>query len=104
MPDDILGALRSRLHPNWTTDDEDTVITRSFSTRNFNDALMLTNVCAALAEQENHHPDIKMGWGYCHISFTTHTTGALTELDYRVALKLDNLVAILQEAPDTQTR
>lgn len=97
MTENSYSALRSQLNANWQTDSDETVMTRVFSTRNFNDALMLVNVCAALAEQENHHPDIKMGWGYCHVSFTTHTAGRLTELDYQVALKLDKLVAILTQ-------
>jgi hypothetical protein len=45
----------------------------------------------ALAETENHHPDIAFGWGYAEVTFTTHATGGLHRNDFIMAAKVDNL-------------
>ena len=52
-------------------------------------ALMLVNAVGYLAEAQGHHPDIKLGWGYAEVSFTTHSVGGLSENDFICAAKLD---------------
>jgi 4a-hydroxytetrahydrobiopterin dehydratase len=60
--------------------------------------MSIANVVSVLAEEENHHPDICLGWGYCQISFTTHSVKGLTEIDFRCARKLDTLLLPFTEA------
>ncbi len=92
--EDIAGAM-AELHADWQYSSNTHAISREFKTRDFAEALLVTNLVAAVAERHNHHPDIKMGWGYCHIEFTTHSTQSLTELDIRCAKKLDGLHTFL---------
>src|SRR5581483_6835881 len=65
------------LIPGWQLDSEDgrLQIVMNLETRNFKQALELANAIGALAEEEKHHPDIKIGWGKCNISLTTHDVG-----------------------------
>ncbi|MBV7409727.1 4a-hydroxytetrahydrobiopterin dehydratase [Maritimibacter sp. DP1N21-5] len=70
---------------------EDDVLSRRFKTRNFKQALDAANAIGALAEAENHHPDIKLGWGYCEVGFTTHSVGGLSENDFICAARIDAL-------------
>lgn len=81
----------SGLHKDWCYREEERCITREFKTQGFNQALLVTNLCASVAEHHNHHPDISLGWGYCSVTFTTHSAKALTALDIDCARKLDVL-------------
>ncbi len=62
---------------------------KSYSFSNFVSALTWVNSIAELAEQENHHPDLELGWGYVHISLWTHKIDGLTESDFVLAAKID---------------
>ena len=44
-----------------------------------------------LAETINHHPDILFGWGYAKISITTHAIEGLSENDFILAAKIDQI-------------
>lgn len=48
---------------------------------NFADALAFVNEVAEIAEELNHHPDIKFGWGYVEVWSFSHDKGAVTERD-----------------------
>lgn len=84
---DDLEALKAQIDPAW--DVGDAVLTRKYDTKNFAKALMLVNGVGYLAEAEGHHPDIKLGYGYAEVSFTTHSVGGLSENDFICAAKLD---------------
>ena len=75
--------------PKWDLTDDSTRIRRSFSFDNFVGALDFVNQVGALAEQEGHHPDIALGWGYVDISIHTHKIGGLHENDFILAAKID---------------
>jgi 4a-hydroxytetrahydrobiopterin dehydratase len=87
--------LSGGLNDGWQVSDDNTMITRTMDTKNFAEAMSITQIAALLSERENHHPDIYLGWGYCRISFTTHSKKSLTELDFRCAQKLDTLLLTL---------
>lgn len=84
---DELATLKAQIDPAWQVDE--TVLTRRYETKNFAKALMLVNGVGYLAEAQGHHPDIKLGWGYAEVSFTTHSVGGLSENDFICAAKLD---------------
>ena len=44
-----------------------------------------------ISEEEGHHPDITFGWGYAKISITTHAIEGLSENDFILAAKIDNI-------------
>lgn len=59
--------------------------------RNFAEALVYVNAVAAIAEAEEHHPDLTFGWGYVTIRLQTHAIGGLHRNDFILAAKLDAL-------------
>lgn len=75
--------------PKWDLTDSATHIRRSFSFDNFVGALDFVNKVGALAEEEGHHPDIALGWGYVDISIHTHKINGLHENDFILAAKID---------------
>ena len=57
----------------------------------FRTALAFVNRVGELAEAEGHHPDICLGWGRVDIKIWTHKVDGLTESDFILAAKIDQL-------------
>lgn len=77
--------------PDWTLSRDGTQLSRRFAVRTYADAFDLVARISALAEAENHHPDIAFGWGYAEVSLTTHAIGGLHLNDGILAAKIDRL-------------
>ena len=60
-------------------------------TKTFEFSSDFVNEVANLSEQENHHPDITIGYCKVTISLTTHDAGSLTEKDFKLAKLIDDL-------------
>jgi 4a-hydroxytetrahydrobiopterin dehydratase len=76
--------------PAWDVEDEHH-IERLFKFQNFVDALEFTNRVGELAEQENHHPEIFLTWGKVIVTLWTHKIDGLSESDFVLAAKIDEL-------------
>ena len=69
-----------------------TAIERTFALKNFDDALAFFNKVAAVANAEDHHPDMSIvQWKKVRLSLTTHAAHGLTKNDFIVAAKIDAL-------------
>ena len=88
--DQISGYVKE-LHADWQLSDDSSSLQRKFVFKGFAKAAYLANLCAWLADREGHHPDIAFGWGYCHVSLTTHDVAGLTKNDFIWAARLDAL-------------
>ena len=66
-------------------------ITKTFEFNSYLDGIDFVNAVANVAEQENHHPDISIGYCKVSISLTTHDAGTITEKDYKLAKLIDDL-------------
>ena len=66
---------------------------RKIECQDFNDALALVNKIALIAEELNHHPDLKIhGYRFLDIEIYTHTTNSITEKDRVLSQKIDELL------------
>jgi 4a-hydroxytetrahydrobiopterin dehydratase len=59
--------------------------------KDFCDSLAFVNRVGGLAEEQGHHPDICFGWGKAEITIWTHKIDGLTESDFILAAKIDQL-------------
>ena len=75
--------------PEWSLIENATKIRREFKFQNFVEALEFTNNIGEIAEQEGHHPDLELGWGYVNVTVQTHKIGGLHENDFIYASKVD---------------
>jgi 4a-hydroxytetrahydrobiopterin dehydratase len=66
-------------------------IVRQFKFPDFKQALAFVNRVGQLAEEQGHHPDILLAWGKAEITFWTHKIDGLTESDFIMAAKVDQL-------------
>ncbi len=57
----------------------------------FQTALDFTNQVGAVAESEDHHPDIYLAWGKVELTLWTHKIDGLTESDFVMAAKIDRI-------------
>ena len=80
--------------PGWNVISDDNIlkIQRQFGFKNFIDALDLANKVGALAEQENHHPEIIVEWGKATVTWWTHKIKGLHRNDVIMAAKTDALI------------
>ena len=72
-------------------DDENFYLIKDFKFKNFEESQKFANKVGYIAEQENHHPDISFGWGYCRIKIFTHSIKGLAESDFILAAKIDKI-------------
>lgn len=82
-----------QLDSGWQLNENEAAIERRFVFKGFAKASYLANLCCWLADNQQHHPDISLGWGYCNVQLSTHDVGGLTENDFIWAAKLDRLTA-----------
>lgn len=64
---------------------------RRFMFPDFAQAWKLVGRVSELAEEQGHHPDIAFGWGYAEFTIWTHAIDGLTESDFILAAKIDQL-------------
>ena len=84
--------LLRRLHGDWSLNDDATEIRRDFRFKGFNRTMGFVNAVAWIANNENHHPDMEVGWGHCLVRFSTHAIKGLSENDFICAAKVDALL------------
>ncbi len=76
--------------PNWQR--KDNSIIREIVASNFVSVIGLVNSIAILAETADHHPDIYIyGWNKLRITLSTHDKGGLTEKDFLLAKKIEEI-------------
>ena len=74
-------------------EDNNFYLTKDFKFKNFEESLNFINKVSEVAETENHHPDLKFGWGYANITIFTHAIKGLAESDFVLAAKIDDISA-----------
>jgi 4a-hydroxytetrahydrobiopterin dehydratase len=69
-------------------------LNKKFEFKNFLESQKFINKVSSISEEEGHHPDISFGWGYAEIKITTHSIEGLSENDFILAAKIDQLVNV----------
>ena len=83
--EDYLGKIEGWGHT------EHRRISRTFVFQDFVAALDFANRVGDIAEAEGHHPDLLVAWGRVEITIWTHKVNGLTESDFILAAKIDEL-------------
>jgi 4a-hydroxytetrahydrobiopterin dehydratase len=65
---------------------------REFRFRDFAEALAFVNRVAALAEREDHHPDVSLSWNLVTLRWWTHSQNAITDRDAAMAARTNELL------------
>jgi len=87
----LLTTLHQKLGNQWNIIHEHH-LEKEFKFKNFKDALEFTQKVGHLAEEEQHHPEIHLAWGLVRTTIWTHKIDGLTESDFILAAKIDDLI------------
>lgn len=80
-----------RLDGGWKLDEAALSIERDFRFKDFYRTMSFVNALAHVANIEDHHPDLEVGYGHCRVRFTTHAIKGLSENDFICAAKIDRI-------------
>jgi 4a-hydroxytetrahydrobiopterin dehydratase len=83
--------MLKELSEGWMVIDEGHLLVKEFRFKDFADAMKFANKIGDIAEEENHHPDLNVGWGRVGVELTTHAIDGLSENDFILAAKIDEL-------------
>ena len=76
----------------WQLSSDQTSIHKSWTRKHFKDAMAFLNRVAEIAEAEQHHPDLHLtGYRHVRIALMTHAIGGLSENDFILAAKIDQV-------------
>ncbi|WP_165249904.1 4a-hydroxytetrahydrobiopterin dehydratase [Paludisphaera soli] len=88
-----------RVVPGWNLAGDGKRIRREWKVRSFVAGLAFFEKVGELAEEEGHHPDLHLeGYRNVAIEITTHAIGGLTENDFILAAKIDEIPIELKRA------
>ena len=76
--------------PEWRVVDEHH-LEKEYSFSDFQTALDFVNRAGSIAEEQGHHPDIYLSWGKAGVKIWTHKIDGLTESDFILAAKIDEV-------------
>jgi 4a-hydroxytetrahydrobiopterin dehydratase len=85
------GAAVKQLASGWQLIEDGKAIKREFKFRDFLRTMSFVNALAHIANIEDHHPDLEVGYSYCRVRFSTHAIGGLSDNDFICAAKIDQL-------------
>lgn len=91
---DQIKHLLSQLDKKWEVSKDQRSLNRRLSFKNFYETMAFVNALAWIANTENHHPDLEVGYNYCHVTFMTHALDGLTHNDFICAAKMDKLLVV----------
>ena len=88
-PDEVSKLLKQV--SGWTCAGNE--LSKTYQFKNYYQTMAFVNAVAWIANAENHHPDLEVGYNKCRVRYSTHAVGGLTENDFICAAKVDALLA-----------
>lgn len=80
----------------WSLSDDAKKISKEYLFKDFIGSVDFINSVADVAEAEGHHPDIFIFYNKVRLELSTHSIGGLTENDFIVAAKMDEITKFLK--------
>lgn len=87
--EEIAAVLEKKL-PSWSYDGK--WIRKIFKTHSWKGTIMAINTIGHLAEVAWHHPDLVASYAFVEVKLMTHDKKGITDLDFELAKKIDNVV------------
>jgi 4a-hydroxytetrahydrobiopterin dehydratase len=85
--DEIVRGLESL--PDWHH--RGNALEKHFDRGDFDGSITFVNAVAALANEQNHHPDISISWNVVTLTLCSHDAGGITDRDFKLAAAVDAL-------------
>ena len=91
LNEDQIKKYLKELNNLWLTDKENSNISREFKFKNYYETIAFVNAIAWIVHDQDHHPDLKVNYNHCHITFTTHSITGLSVNDFICAAKINEI-------------
>lgn len=82
------------LNNNWLLSEDGKSIKRIFKFKNYYETMAFANAAAQVAHQQDHHPEMTIGYNTCRIKYSTHSIDGLSINDFICAAKTDHVLSI----------
>ena len=76
--------------PEWRLENESLI--KEFKFEDYMASITFVNRLAEKAEEHNHHPDLEIGWCRVVVTFTSHDSGGVTDLDIMMVKITEELI------------
>jgi 4a-hydroxytetrahydrobiopterin dehydratase len=83
--------LLAEVRPDWSISADGRELVREFRFPDFYRTMSFVNAVAHIANVEDHHPDLEIGYSRCRIRYSTHSVAGLSDNDFICAAKIDAL-------------
>lgn len=92
VSEDELASLLKQI-PDWSVETREGVLQleKTFTFKNFRQALAFTQAVGAIAEAEGHHPSLLTEWGKVTVTWWTHKIRGLHRNDFIMAARTDQV-------------
>ena len=94
-PENLLDKTRAdellALLPDWQAAADRKSIARTFRFRNFYETLGFVNAVGWMANRQDHHPDLEVGYNRCVVHWSTHDVGGLSMNDFICAARVEQI-------------
>jgi len=80
----LLAAL-----PEWQLALDGKSVAKTFRFKNFYETLGFVNAIGWMANRQDHHPDLEVGYNRCVVRWSTHDVGGLSMNDFICAARVE---------------
>ena len=89
LSDDEVQDRLEQLEVGWRREGD--AIAREFKFDDFVGSVDFINRITPPAEEMNHHPDLEISWNKVIVSLSTHSQGGITNSDFELAQRIEDL-------------
>jgi len=91
LNEDQIESHLIELNNLWQTDNKNTSISREFKFKNYYETIAFINAVAWIVHEQDHHPEMNIGYNRCLITFSTHSISGLSVNDFICAAKINEI-------------
>lgn len=91
IPESLATGFFKQIHEDWRLDEDGDSLIRDFKFSNYYETIAFVNAIAWIANTQDHHPDMLIGYNRCRMTWTTHSVHGLSENDFICAARCDAL-------------
>ncbi|MGH8114269.1 MAG: 4a-hydroxytetrahydrobiopterin dehydratase [Rhodanobacteraceae bacterium] len=89
--DDARVQILLALLPGWSSASDGKSIFKTFKFANFYETLGFVNAVGWMANRQDHHPDLEVGYNRCVVHWSTHDAGGLSMNDFICAARVETI-------------
>ena len=78
-----------QLHEDWSVIADTQQLIRTFKFKNYYETMAFVNLVAWISHQQDHHPDMEVGYNRCIVHYRTHSVDGLSLNDFICAAHID---------------